>query len=120
MSSEFIGDDSWDSSDVHATGVCDAWLVYDNNGTNAIRNSYNISSVNDSAVGVFRAYFSTPAPDSDFILEIGIAATDANGNCRVGNRYNDNQVENASFKVEVQSTSKIIVDNDRNCVAVYF
>ena len=47
-------------------GQVRAWVNFDGTGTVAIRESINVSSITDIAVGVYRVNFATAMPDSDY------------------------------------------------------
>lgn len=49
-------------------GSAKAWVNFNGIGTVAIRNSYNVSSITDIAVGKFEANFTVPMPNINYCL----------------------------------------------------
>ena len=51
-----------------ASGLCKAWVSVNGQGTAVINGSYNIASLTDGGVGDFRLDFTTPMPDTDYVV----------------------------------------------------
>jgi hypothetical protein len=50
----------------YGTGTCRAWVNFNGTGTVAIRNAYNVSSINDNGVGNYTVNFTTAMPDGNY------------------------------------------------------
>jgi hypothetical protein len=49
-------------------GAAKAWVSFDGTGTPTIQNSYNVSSITDDGVGLFKINFITPFADSNYTM----------------------------------------------------
>jgi len=66
-----------DSIDSTSTGVCRAWVNYNQvTGAPVIRGSFNVSSLTDLGGGQCRVNFATNLPDVNYSV-VGIAGSDA-------------------------------------------
>jgi hypothetical protein len=59
---------------------CRAWVNFNGTGTPAIRASGNVSSVTDSAVGIYYINFTTSMPDANYAVVTGISESGAGVN----------------------------------------
>jgi hypothetical protein len=50
-----------------ASGLCKAWVNFNGDGTVAIRDSYNVSSITDNDVGDYTVNFTTAMPDANYV-----------------------------------------------------
>ena len=48
--------------------LCKAWVNFDGTGTVAIRASYNVSSITDLGVGIYRVNFTTALVDANYAI----------------------------------------------------
>ena len=49
------------------TGIAKAWINF-NGTTNAIRNSFNVSSITDNGTGDYTINFTTAMPNADYVV----------------------------------------------------
>ena len=59
--------------------MCRAWVDFDGQGTPAIRGSGNVSSITDSATGVYIVNFTTAMPDVNFAVAGSAGSKDNDG-----------------------------------------
>ena len=52
--------------DVNNTRVCKAWVNFNGQGTVAIRDSYNVSSITDNGTGQYQVNFTTAMTNADY------------------------------------------------------
>ena len=52
--------------------ACRAWVNFNGTGTVAIRGSGNVSSITDNEVGKFTVNFTTPMPDANYSVGMGV------------------------------------------------
>jgi hypothetical protein len=64
--------------DTNSSQVCKAWVNFNGQGTVAIRDSHNVSSITDNGVGDYTVNFSTAMPDSNY--SASASASDPNFN----------------------------------------
>ncbi len=57
-------------SDTVINGTAKAWVNFNGTGTVAIRQSFNVSSVTDSAVGQWTINFTTAMPDTNYATTV--------------------------------------------------
>lgn len=50
------------------SGVVDAWVKFNGTGTVTINSSYNVSSITDEGVGLYRVNFSTAFADTNYAV----------------------------------------------------
>jgi hypothetical protein len=48
------------------SGLCKAWVNFNGQGSVAIRASYNVSSITDNGVGLYKVNFATAMPDTNY------------------------------------------------------
>lgn len=60
-------------------GSAKAWVLYDNNGTPNIRDSYNISSVTDQGLGRFQVIFDTDFSNTNYSIGTCVGGAATNG-----------------------------------------
>jgi len=89
--------------------TCKAWVNFNGTGTVAIRDSYNVSSITDVAVGKYTINFSTAMANSDYSLAGGARPN--------GGVYSWFMEEN-NAPVRTTSTVKIAVSKHDNTVSV--
>ena len=76
-------------------GRCRAWVNFNGTGAVAIRAAFNVSSITDLGVGLYRANFTSAMPDNNYAFTFGVQRADLNdANFRAAIRGNDytNQV----------------------------
>ncbi len=56
--------------DTVAQGSAKAWVNFNGTGTVAIRRAFNVSSITDLGVGVYRANFTAAMPDSSYAVNL--------------------------------------------------
>jgi hypothetical protein len=68
------------------SGLCKAWVNFNGTGTVAIRASYNVSSITDLGVGVYRVNLTTAMTDANYsvIANGQITSTYTNSGTSVG------------------------------------
>ena len=59
--------------DTVVNGTAKAWVNFNGAGTVAIRRAFNVSSITDTAVGVYRVNFTTAMPDANYAVISGPA-----------------------------------------------
>ena len=47
-------------------GLCKSWVNFNGQGTVAIRDSYNVSSITDNGVGIYTVNFTNAMPNADY------------------------------------------------------
>ncbi len=62
--------------DTVVSGSAKAWVNFNGTGTVAIRAAFNVSSITDRGVGLYRVNFTTAMPDVDFCV---VATAQQNG-----------------------------------------
>jgi hypothetical protein len=66
------------------TGIAKAWINF-NGSTNAIRNSFNVSSITDNGTGQFTINFTTAMADANYSVALtGSKISVGSGNLRIG------------------------------------
>jgi len=107
MASVIRGDDNFDSAGGNAVK---AWANFNGTGTPAIRESYNVSSITDTATGRYTANLETSVADSNYsvasaaqggaVLMFGtLSTTSLNLDCRRLDNSNDLDPTDASFAI---------------------
>lgn len=66
------------SGDPAINGAAKAWVNFNGTGTVAIRASFNVSSITDNGVGVYRVNFTNAMPDTNYCAQIFASNTGAN------------------------------------------
>lgn len=64
------------TADIYS-GRAKAWVNFNGNGTLAVRDSYNVSSVTDNAVGDYTVNFTTAFADTDYMWTGSMMSTAA-------------------------------------------
>jgi len=67
MTSVIRGDDNFDSEGI-VEGTASAWVNFNGSGTVAIRDSYNVSSITDIALGNYTINFATAMANTDYVV----------------------------------------------------
>lgn len=70
MSSTIRGDDGFDSAKaLRTTGLASAWVNFNGSGVVAIRDSYNVDSVVDTATGIYTVNFTTNMDNANYAIQ---------------------------------------------------
>jgi hypothetical protein len=73
-------------ADSKLTGTtCKAWVNFDGTGTVAIRASYNVSSITDDGVGLYRVNFTAALTDANYCVTGSASNTTASPNLTLTN-----------------------------------
>ena len=85
------GTESTDVTNV-INGSAKAWVNFDGTGTVAIRESFNVGSITDLAVGRYEVNFTNAFADINYVCVTGINHNSSSGG---SNNYNRSAVSNA-------------------------
>jgi len=67
--------------DTSSNQICKAWVNFNGQGTVAIRDSFNVSSITDNGTGVYTINYSTTMSNSNYATVVG---SDVPGNTHTG------------------------------------
>jgi hypothetical protein len=101
-----------------ASGLCKAWVNFNGTSTVAIRASYNVSSITDNGVGIYRVNFTTAMVDANYCAvgggngRSGSLTIDANTCVAVGN----NATTYVDYQISEGATSQ---DSDLCFLAIF-
>ena len=104
-----INFDGWINDDGSENYKCRAWVNFNGTGTVAIRESGNVSSVTDSAVGRYTVNFLTSLPDNVYSVVSDSSAWIANSS----------NLTTSSISVDVFNGSGTFVDSSQVMSAIF-
>ena len=93
-------------------GRAKAWVNFNGTGTLAIRDSYNVSSVDDDSTGHFTINFSTAMTNANYVIT-GTTGTTTGNNCFLFILTEQNKSKSTSlFQINVLGTGSYISSVD--------
>ena len=93
-------------------GRAKAWVNFNGTGTLAIRDSYNVSSVDDDSTGHFTINFSTAMTNVNYVIS-GTTGTTTGNNCFLFILTEQNKSKSTSlFQINVLGTGSYISSVD--------
>ena len=103
-----------------SAGTAKAWCGFNGTGTLTIRKSYNVSSVTDVGVGIYRLNFTTVFPDSNYVVNASMgtglnpgATADNDAYCHLGEHLPE------SFTLYVESAADASYDRAYVSVVIF-
>jgi len=91
--------------------LCKAWVNFNGTGTVAIRASYNVSSITDTAVGRYTVNYGTALTDANYSL---VATT--NADTRV---VSISSLTTSGGAIRATNTAGALEDQSEICVAIF-
>ena len=92
-------------------GIAKAWVTFNGSGTltssdqTGVRDSFNISSVEDSAAGVYTVNINTNMADANYVVQVTVEAGSENFQTSTGGLLFTNSTKTAgSFKIRTGDT----------------
>ena len=108
-------------------GIAKAWVNFDGGGTltssdqSGVRDSFNISSVEDSAAGVYTVNINTDMADTNYVVVVTVEAGTDNDQTSEGGLLFQNSTKTAgSFKIRTGDTETNNNDDYGGVNAVVF
>ncbi len=108
-------------------GIAKAWVNFDGGGTltssdqSGVRDSFNISSVEDSAAGVYTVNINTDMADTNYVVVVTVEAGTDNSQTSEGGLLFQNSTKTAgSFKIRTGDTETNNNDDYGGVNAVVF
>ena len=96
-----IADDAVTDAKQNLSGVAKAWVNFNGTGTHAIRDSFNVSSITDDAIGQYTVNFSTAMSNTNYCVTVG---TDNSGGNNNATYVKVQEFTTSQFKVKVINT----------------
>jgi len=113
------GTESTDVTNV-INGSAKAWVNFDGTGTVAIRESFNVGSITDLAVGRYEVNFTNAFEDTNYVCVVGLNLNVTNGG---SSNYNRMAVSNPATTSKAYyntfTTSATLADVNVNQLAVF-
>jgi hypothetical protein len=97
--------------------TCKAWVNFNGTGTVAIRASYNVSSITDNGVGLYKVNFTAAMPDTNYSNVGGAGHTSGDYSRYVG--FNGVQTTSGVELRVAYPVTDGVTDSERICVAVF-
>jgi hypothetical protein len=99
------------------SGLCKAWVNFNGSGTVAIRASYNVSSITDNGVGLYKVNFTAAMPDTSYSNVGGAGHTSGDYSRYVG--FNGVQTTSGVELRVAYPVTDGVTDSERICVAIF-
>ena len=98
-----------------------AWVNFNGMNTVAINSSYNISSITDTAVGEYKAHFTTAMSNTNYCTAIGVSVTSSTSNwATLGTFNNYSEVKNTAYaRLITSKNDNVQVDPSDTSVIVF-
>jgi len=111
------------TADVAGPGLCKAWVNFNGTGAVAIRNAFNVSSIQDNGTGDYTVNFTTAMPDANYnAVSMGQRNDFNNGDMNIsvfGNNY-ATAISTTSIRVNsAHASSYNLSDALTVCVAIF-
>lgn len=103
-------------------GLAKAWVNFNGQGTVAIRQAFNVSSITDNATGQYSCNFTNALVDGDYSVQItaGRSPNVGGTNPPFGYMADDQAVPTtSSFRFLVKGETSALQDQDRVFIAVF-
>ena len=97
--------------------LCKAWVNFNGTSTVAIRASYNVSSITDNGVGLYKVNFATAMPDTNYCHSGGVGQSSGDFSRYIG--FNGVQTTSG---VEIRVAYPVndgVTDSERVTVAIF-
>ena len=95
-----------------------AWVNFNGTGTVAIRAGYNVSSVTDTATGIFTISFTTALQDANYSISGAIADNEGSGQAAIAIN-NASPPSASSLSIKTPNIGGSLTDSPYTCAAVF-
>ena len=99
--------------DTNSAQACKAWINFNGQGTVAIGDSYNVTSLVDNGTGIYTINFTNAMPNAFY------SVTTSNGSDVNATTLNENLVLTTSFRLHNKNNSNVFSD-PKVCNAIVF
>lgn len=105
------------SMDEVVQGCAKAWVNFNGTGTIAIRDSFNVSSITDRAVGQWTVNFTTAMPNANYVVS-GMTSTDAATNRFLELDGTSTALTTTAVLIALSVTTGVQADSSEVCVLI--